>query len=61
MPFTAAEIAKRLQGEVLGDGSIQLTGFAPADRARAGELTFAENADYLAAAEQSQAAAILVT
>ena len=28
--------------------------------ARAGELTFAENASYFAAAEQSQAAAILV-
>src|SRR5437762_5797988 len=60
MPFTAAQIAEKLQGEVIGDGSIQLTGLAPADRARAGELTFAENAAYFAAAEQSQAAAILV-
>ena len=60
MSFTAAQIAETLQGEVVGDGSVQLTGLAPADRARAGELTFAENATYFAAAEQSQAAAILV-
>ena len=61
MSFTAAQIAQKLGGDVVGDGSVQLTGLAPADRARAGELTFAENAAYFAAAEQSQAAAILVT
>jgi UDP-3-O-[3-hydroxymyristoyl] glucosamine N-acyltransferase len=60
MHFTAAQIAERLQGEITGDGSVQLTGLAPADHARAGELTFAENASYFAAAELSQAAAILV-
>ena len=60
MPFTAAQIAERLRGEVLGDGSVQLTGFAPADCARAGDLTFAESEAYFAVAEQSQAAAILV-
>jgi len=60
MAFTTAQIAQQLHGEVVGDGSVQLTGFAPAERARPGELTFAENADYFAAAERSQAAAILV-
>src|SRR5215472_11492217 len=60
MPFTAAQIAEKIKGEVIGDGSIEITGLAPADRARAGDLTFAENAAYFAAAEQSQAAAILV-
>lgn len=60
MHFTAAQIAETLQGEITGDSSVQLIGLAPADRARAGELTFAENATYFAAAEQSQAAAILV-
>jgi UDP-3-O-[3-hydroxymyristoyl] glucosamine N-acyltransferase len=60
MHFTAAQIAEKLQGELVGDGSVQITGLAPADHARAGELTFAENAAYFAAAEQSQAAAILV-
>lgn len=60
MPFTVAQIAEQLRGEVLGDGSVAITGFAPADSARAGDLTFAENETYFAAAEQSQAAAILV-
>ena len=58
--ITAAELAQRLHGEVLGDGSVSLTGFAPADTARAGDLTFAENEDYLARAEKSNASAVLV-
>jgi len=60
MLFTAAQIAEKLHGEVIGDGSVQFTGLASAEHARAGELTFAENASYFAAAEQSQAAGILV-
>jgi UDP-3-O-[3-hydroxymyristoyl] glucosamine N-acyltransferase len=61
MSFTAAYIAEQLKGEVIGDASVLLTGFAPADGARAGELTFAENATHFAAAELSQAAAIIVS
>lgn len=61
MSFTAAYIAEQLKGEILGDGSVQLTGFAPADCARPGDLTFAENEVHLAAAEQGQASAILVS
>src|SRR6185295_7926524 len=60
MPFTAAEIARQLQGEVVGDASLVLNSFAPADHARPGDLTFAENADYFARAEQSAATAIIV-
>src|SRR5215831_17398661 len=60
MPYTVAEIAARLQGEVVGDGSAVVNGFAPADRAQPGDLTFAENADYFARAEQSAASAIIV-
>jgi UDP-3-O-[3-hydroxymyristoyl] glucosamine N-acyltransferase len=60
MSFTAAELARHMQGEVLGDGSVVLTGFAPADRAQPGDLTFAENADYVALAEKSAASAIIV-
>ncbi len=60
MHFTAAEIARELQGEVRGDGSTVLTGFAPADRARIGDLTFAENETFFLRAEASAASAILV-
>jgi len=58
--FTATEIARHLDGEVLGDGSTQLTGFAGADTSKPGDLTFAENESYFARAEQSEASAILV-
>src|SRR5205814_3405949 len=60
MPFTALEIAKHLEGVVIGDGSLLLKGFAPADRAQPGDLTFAENPNYFARAEQSAASAIIV-
>lgn len=59
MPFTTAEIAKHLSGEVLGDGHAVLTSFAPADHARPGDLTFAENEAFFARAEASAATAII--
>lgn len=58
--MTAAEIAKLLDGEIIGDGSVELHNFAPADRAQPGDLTFAENAEYFLRAEQSAASAVLV-
>lgn len=61
MPFTATQIAEQLKGEVRGDGAVILTGFAPAASARSGDLTFAEKESYFAAAEQSQASAILIS
>ena len=60
MAFTAADIAKQLDGEVIGNGAVTLTGFAPASNAKPGDLTFAENEAYFVAAEQSAAAAVLV-
>ena len=59
MTFTTAEIAKHLDGEVVGDAAATLKGFAPADHAKPGDLTFAENEDYFARAEQSAATAII--
>ena len=61
MSITAAQIAEQLQGEVIGDGSTPLTGFASADLARAGDLTFAEKEAYFTAADASAAAAIIVS
>ncbi len=58
--FTATELAERLQGRVVGDANVVLTGFAPADTARPGDLTFAENEKFLARAETSAATAVLV-
>jgi UDP-3-O-[3-hydroxymyristoyl] glucosamine N-acyltransferase len=59
MTFTTAEIAKHLDGEVQGDAAATLKGFAPAASAKPGDLTFAENEDYFARAEQSAATAII--
>ena len=61
MAHTTANIAKHLGGEVVGDAAISIQGFAPADSARAGDLTFAENEVYFTKAEQSAASAILVS
>jgi UDP-3-O-[3-hydroxymyristoyl] glucosamine N-acyltransferase len=59
MPFTVAEIARHLEGEILGDAHTPLKSFAHADRAQPGDLTFAENDKFFARAEQSPASAII--
>jgi len=59
MPFTAAEIAKNVGGEVVGNAAAVLKGFAPAEKAQAGDLTFAENEEFFARAEQSAATAVI--
>ena len=59
MKFTVREIAEQVGGEVVGDGGIELGGFAQADVAKPGDLTFAENEKYFRLADESQASAIL--
>jgi UDP-3-O-[3-hydroxymyristoyl] glucosamine N-acyltransferase len=58
--YTAAEVAAHLGGTILGDGAVELKGFAPANTARDGDLTFAENAEFFEKARLSSASAILV-
>jgi UDP-3-O-[3-hydroxymyristoyl] glucosamine N-acyltransferase len=60
MSLTAAAVAEQLEGQVIGDPTIELSGFAPADKARPGDLTFAENPTYFGRACQSAASAIVV-
>ena len=60
MKFTAAEVAAQIGGVLVGDGNVELSGFAPAGSAKAGDLTFAENETFYNLAEQSLASAILV-
>jgi UDP-3-O-[3-hydroxymyristoyl] glucosamine N-acyltransferase len=60
MSFSAAEIAKHLDAQVVGDPATILKGFAPADRAQASDLTFAENETYFARADKSAASAIIL-
>ncbi|MCC6232724.1 MAG: UDP-3-O-(3-hydroxymyristoyl)glucosamine N-acyltransferase [Verrucomicrobiales bacterium] len=58
--MTTRQVAELLGGTVEGNPDLPLTGFAPAHTAKAGDLTFAENELYFAAAESSAAAAVLV-
>lgn len=60
MQLTAGDVAQQLGGAVIGDGHITLTSFAQADRAKEGDLTFAENSTYFTRADQSAASAIVV-
>lgn len=60
IPVSAADLASFLSGSVIGDGGLLLKRFAPADRAQAGDVTFAENENYFARAEQSAASAVIV-
>jgi len=61
MTLTLAHIAEQIQGEAVGDSSVQITGFSTSDAARSGDIVFAENETYFTAAEQSEASAILVS
>src|SRR5258708_28317627 len=61
MSFTVAQIAEKIRGAVIGDGGMPVTGFASADNARPGDLTFADKEEYFIAAEANPATAILVS
>jgi UDP-3-O-[3-hydroxymyristoyl] glucosamine N-acyltransferase len=59
MPFTTQEIAKIVGGQVVGDAGAVLKSFAMIESAKEGDLTFAENEEFFARAEQSAATAII--
>ena len=59
MTLTTAEMAQLLAGEVHGDATAMLTGFATATDAKPGDLTFAEKEEFFLAAENSAATAII--
>jgi UDP-3-O-[3-hydroxymyristoyl] glucosamine N-acyltransferase len=61
MPITAAELARQLQGNVVGNPATPLMGFAQADQSKPGDVTFAETEAYFSAATQSKASAIIVS
>lgn len=61
MTITVSQIAEQIRGVVLGDATVEITGFASAELARAGDLTFADNESHFAAAEHCPATAILVS
>ena len=58
--LTTRQIADAIGAVVIGNADQAITGFAPADSARPGDLTFAENEAYFARAMASLASAVLV-
>lgn len=60
MQITTADLARQLGGEVIGDGTALLSGFASAELAKPGDLVFAEKDAYFPAADASAATAVIV-
>ena len=58
--MTLAELAERLGGAVIGDGGLQVRGVRPLDDAGQEHLSFYHNRNYLQAARESRAGALLV-
>ena len=60
MKKTLAEIAKAIQGRVVGDGALLIKGICGIKEARPGDLTFLANPHYLPLAATTGASAIIV-
>jgi UDP-3-O-[3-hydroxymyristoyl] glucosamine N-acyltransferase len=58
--ITAYELAKILEGDVIGDGSIQILGVAKIEEAKAGMLSFIANPKYEKYLESTSASVVLV-
>ncbi|MBL0939754.1 MAG: UDP-3-O-(3-hydroxymyristoyl)glucosamine N-acyltransferase [Gemmatimonadaceae bacterium] len=59
-PITAAAIAAQVGGRLVGDGSVQIRGIAPLDRATASDLSFLSHARYAHWFAESAAGVVLV-
>jgi UDP-3-O-[3-hydroxymyristoyl] glucosamine N-acyltransferase len=57
----AADLARQIGGTLDGDGDVEIHGVSSVDDVKAGHVTLAENEKYLARAEASDAAAIVVS
>ncbi len=56
---TLAELAAELQGEVIGDGSVEIRGVAGIKEAGPGDITFLANSRYDAYLDETRAAAVI--
>lgn len=59
MVYTVDDIARLVQGEVVGDGTVRIRGVTSIDEAQEGTLVLAENPVYFKRAEASSASCIL--
>ncbi len=61
MKVTLEAVARAIDGTVVGDGSVEITGVAGIREAREGELTFLANPRYEPYLELTQASAVIVS
>jgi UDP-3-O-[3-hydroxymyristoyl] glucosamine N-acyltransferase len=61
MKVTLEAVARAIDGTVVGDGSVEITGVAGIREAREGELTFLANPRYEPFLELTQASAVIVS
>ena len=60
MSLTLAQIARLVDGQLLGDGQLPISGAATLSTARPGEITFCDNAKLATQLARCQAAAAIV-
>jgi len=61
MKVTLEAVARAIEGTVVGDGSVEITGVAGIREAREGDLTFLANPRYESYLELTQASAVIVS
>ena len=61
MEKTVAEIAKILDGEVVGDGSVAIKGVSGIKEAKSGEIAFVANPKYISLVNETGASAIITS
>lgn len=59
-PLTAARLADRLDGTLIGDGSIRITGLNEIHHVEPGDLSFVDHSKYYASALNSAASVLLI-
>ncbi|MBF0490887.1 MAG: UDP-3-O-(3-hydroxymyristoyl)glucosamine N-acyltransferase [Candidatus Omnitrophica bacterium] len=60
MKMTITDIARLIDGDVVGDGQVEITGCAGLKEAKEGDLSFLANARYEPLAKESKASVIIV-
>ena len=60
MKFTLKEIAKQLQGEIVGDPDLTVSNLAKIESAQPGDITFLSNKKYTKYLEKTAATAVIV-
>ncbi len=61
MKKTVYEIAKLVEGEVLGDGNVFITGVCGIKEAKEGDLTFVANSKYISLIDTTRASSIITS